>query len=130
MARNSIPRPPYTPPSSTLLIQEGIHVTHIWLLKEAGLASIETLYATAPQIMQRIGCSRATAYRIIKRHHKRYWLCDLRPDVQESCLSVLPLEVLDAVQLLPPGNPHFRDGVYQQDIARRRRRLYRNGRTY
>lgn len=130
MARISIPRPPYTPATSTLLIQEGINVTHIWVLKEAGLATIETLYATSSQIMKRLGCSRATAYRIIKRHKHRYWMCDLRPDTRESCLSVLPLEVLEHIQLLPLGNPHFRDGVYQQDIARRRRRLSRRSRTY
>ena len=94
MARNSIPRPPYTPPRSTMLIQDGILVAHIWIFNEAAMATIETQYATAQQIAARLGCSRATAYRIIKRHKKRYWLCDLRPNVTEKCISVLPIKEL------------------------------------
>lgn len=125
MPRNSIPRPPFRPKGSNALVQDGLVVAHIWVFSADGLATIETQYATAQQIMQRLGCSRATAYRIIKRHKKRYWLCDLRPDEVERCLSVLPIEVIDAVQLLPPGNPHFTDGVYQQGIALRRRRASR-----
>ena len=125
MSRNRIPRPPFQPRGSNALIQDGLTVAHIWVFSATGLATIETQYATARQIMERLGCSRATAYRIIKRHKKRYWLCDLRPDEEERCLSVLPLEVLDAVQLLPLGNPHFHDGVYQQNIALRRRRSHR-----
>lgn len=125
MPRNRIPRPPFHHAGSNVLVQEGLLASHIWVFSEAGLATIETQYATAQQIMQRLGCSRATAYRIIKRHKKRYWLCDLRPNEEERCLSVLPLDVLEAVQLLPLGNPHFHDGVYQQEIALRRRRVRR-----
>lgn len=125
MSRNSIPQPPYVPASSTMLIQDGILVSHIWLFNEAALPTIATQYATAQQIAERIGCSRATAYRIIKRHKKRYWLIDMRPNEAEKCLSVLPIEALESVQLLPLGNPNFSSGIYQQEIALRRRRVRR-----
>ena len=125
MSRNCIPRPPETYGTRSMIIQDGLVVSHIWVFDAAALATIETHYATAQQIAERIGCSRATAYRIIKRHEKRYWLCDLRPNEAERCVSVLPLDVLDSVQLLPLGNPNFRSGIYQQDIALRRRRVHR-----
>ena len=125
MSRNCIPRPPQTYSPRSMIIQEGLLVSHIWVFDAAALATIETQYATAQQIAERIGCSRATAYRIIKRHAKRYWLCDLRPNESERCVSVLPLDVLNSVQLLPLGNPNFRSGIYQQDIALRRRRVHR-----
>lgn len=125
MSRNSIPQPPYVPASSTMLIQDGMLVSHIWVFSDPGWATIETQYATAQQIAARLGCSRATAYRIIKRHKKRYWLCDLRPNVAEKCISVLPIEALASVQLLPLGNPNFTNGIYQQAIALRRRRVRR-----
>lgn len=122
MSRQRVPQPPYIMIGRDTFIQNGARVCHIWVFTPAGLSSIETQYATARQIMQLLGCSRATAYRIIKRHGKRYWLCDLRPTEQESCLSVLPLSVLERIQVQPQGNPHFRNGLYQQDIAKRRRR--------
>ena len=125
MARNCIPRPPQTFHRTSMMIQDGITAAHIWVFSADALATIETQYATAQQIAERIGCSRATAYRIIKRHKKRYWLIDLRPDEAERCLSVLPLKELDAVQLHPAGNPNFHSGIYQQEIALRRRRVQR-----
>ncbi|MBQ2928670.1 MAG: hypothetical protein IJD99_00470 [Clostridia bacterium] len=122
MARISIPQPPHHGGKAHSLIQEGIHVAYIWVFSDRGLGTIETQYANARQIMKRLGVSRATAYRIIKRQHKRYWLCDMRPTERERCYSVLPVEVLQRINVLPVGNPNFTNGIYQQGIARRLRR--------
>ena len=121
MPRIRVPQPPHHNRFSSTMIQEGLLVSHIWVFTDPGMATIETQYATAQQIAALIGCSRATAYRIINRHKKRYWLCDLRPNVPETCVSVLPREALHGVQLLPLGNPNFSNGIYQQEIARKRR---------
>lgn len=125
MRKIDIPRIPSHGPNVQSIVQEGTKVGYIWILTDKGAGTIETQYASAPQIMEALGVSRATAYRIIARHPKRYWCSDTRDADAPRCYSVIPREALDAVTVLPLGNPNFANGIYQQDIARRRRKYTR-----
>ena len=116
-----VPQPPRHGPLTRALVQEGMRVSYIWLLKEAVRATIESQYATAEQIAKIKGVSMATAYRIINRVEKRYWLCDMTDEEHPKVFSVLPMDVVKAVEIKPIGNPNFKNGIYQQTIALKRR---------
>lgn len=116
-----MPQPPRHGPGLHAIEQKGLTVTHIWALDEVGAKRCETLYATAAAIAQQRGCSRATAYRIIARSAHRYWYIDMSQD-PAHVWAVLPVEAVQAYAPGPEGNPGFRSGIYQQDIARRRRK--------
>lgn len=125
MRKITIPTPPYHGKSCHRITQEGLLVGYIWIFTDKGAETIETQYATAKQIQEALGVSRATAYRIIKRHTKRYWLSDCRDTEKPSCYSVIPREALKHITIYPVGNPNFSSGIYQQDLARRLRRKKR-----
>ena len=107
------------------MVQEGLVVAYIWIFTDKGLATIESHYANAQQIQQALAASRATAYRIISRHAKRYWCCDYRDKDNPRCYSVLPWEQVHQATVLPIGNPNFSNGIYQQSLARRLRKSKR-----
>ena len=120
--KHQIPKPPRVSSRMGYIIQEGIEAGLIWLLREDARAAIETLYANASFVQTYVHCSRATAYRIIGRHHKRYWLIDYTDPGSPSCCMVIPIATLKEIELSGRGNPNFRDGMYQQRIALRRTR--------
>lgn len=121
MRKIDIPRVPNHIKGTHSIIREGTSVGYIWILTDQGAATIETQYANAVQIMEALGVSRATAYRIIQRHEKRYWCSDTRDADNPRCYSVIPRKALDDVTVNPLGNPNFCNGIYQQSIARRRK---------
>lgn len=116
-----VPQPPRHGPGLHAIEQKGLVVTYIWALDEVGVQRCETQYATAAAIAKLKGVSRATAYRIIAKHTHRYWYVDMSAD-PARVWSVLPMEAVRAYQPAPEGNPHFHSGIYQQGIARRRRK--------
>lgn len=116
-----VPQPPRHGPGLHAIEQKGLTVTHIWALDKVGADRCETLYATAAAIAQQRGVSRATAYRIIARCTHRYWYIDMSQE-PARVWSVLPVEAVRAYQPAPEGNPHFHSGIYQQEIARRRKK--------
>lgn len=120
MARIKTPTPPSHGRRTHALEQLGLAVGFIWIFDDQGAASIETQYKNAQQMQRALGISRATAYRLIKKHPVRYWCTDLRDEGNPKCYSVLPKKVVDNLTVYPVGNPNFANGIYQQDIARRR----------
>ena len=121
MPKAKIPTPPYTPRTGThALVQEGFAVCYIWVFDAEGLRSIGTQYASARQIMQEKGVSKTTAYRYIRAHRKRYWCTEMLPDREPRCYMVLPASALEAIVPQPVGNPNMKNGIYQQEIARKR----------
>ena len=116
-----VPQPPRHGPGLHAIEQKGLTVTHIWALDKVGADRCETLYATAAAIARLKGVSRATAYRIIAKSARRYWYVDMSQE-PARVWSVLPVEAVRAYQPAPEGNPNFRSGIYQQEIARRRRK--------
>lgn len=121
MRRIKVPTPPSHNSSMHNVIQDGITACHLWAFDDKGLAAIETQYGNCQAIQDQLGVSRATAYRIINRHHKRYWLTDYRDADHPKVYSVLPKSVVEQVTVYPVGNPNFHSGIYQQGIARRPR---------
>lgn len=119
--RIKIPKPPEHHFSTNALVQEGLDVTHIWVFNQAGRAAIETQYKTAAGIQAATGCSRASAYRLIARTDKRYWIFDLTDPDNPTVWSCLPVSIVQEYTPYPVGNPNFANGIYQQQIARRRK---------
>lgn len=119
--RNNIPKPPCGTSRMYSFIQEGIDVGMIWLLDERGRGAIETQYVNASRIMDSTGVSRATAYRIIAKQRKRYWLIDYTKPEEPSCCMVIPVAVIEGYTPSQAGNPNFTSGIYQQNLARRLR---------
>ena len=113
MSNQQIPQPPCTARGHHVYKQTGDRVCYIWVLDAEGWRVIDNQYATAKTIMKLKKCSQATAYRIIASLPKRYWLIDMskRP---HSCISVLPVQMLKRIEILPIGNPSWRNGLYQQ----------------
>lgn len=122
MPRIKLPTPPSHGSNIHAAEQNGLHVCHIWIFDDKGAAAIATQHGNAEQIARTLGVSRATAYRIMQRHGKRYWCIDLRDEDNPKCCCVLPYSSLSDVTIHPVGNPNFRSGIYQQRIALRRRR--------
>lgn len=120
--RIKVPTPPSHGPHVHSMEQNGVTVCHIWIFSDKGASAIETQYKNAAQISAALGVSRATAYRIIQRHGKRYWCADMRDENNPKVYSVLPWAEVSKAQIHPVGNPNFRDGIYQQHIALRRAR--------
>ena len=118
--KHQVPKPPRVSSRMGYIIQEGIEAGMIWLLREDARGAIETLYANASSVQTSTGCSRATAYRIIGRHPKRYWLIDYTDQGSPSCCMVIPTDAIKDIELSGRGNPNFKDGIYQQAIALRR----------
>ena len=121
----SIPRPPYCGKHTHSLIQEGVGVCYAWYFDEAGRKSIETLYETARSLQTTHGWKRATAYRFIAKHPKRYWIIDYTDPKEPSCVCGIPREAIKDYTPSGAGNPNFTNGIYQQEIARKRRQLRR-----
>ena len=116
-----VPQPPRHGPGLHAIEQKGLTVTHIWALDKVGADRCETLYATAAAIARLKGVSRATAYRIIAKSAHRYWYVDMSQE-PARVWSVLPVEAVQTYAPGPQGNPGFHSGIYQQDIARRRKK--------
>lgn len=125
MRRIKIPTPPSHNKGTHAIEQIGAVVGYIWIFTNKGAATIETQYKNAQQIQEYLGVSRATAYRLIKKHPVRYWCSDCRDAESPKCYCVLPTKALDAMTIYPVGNPNFANGIYQQNIARRLRRKKR-----
>lgn len=125
MIRIKVPTPPYHTPNTHAEEHIGNAVGYIWIYTDTGAATIETQYKNAEQIQQALGVSRATAYRIIARHPKRYWCSDCRDADKPRCFCVVPTKVMEDYVKQPVGNPNFSNGIYQQTIARRLRRKRR-----
>ena len=119
----NLPAPPPTSPRTRILMRDSPLLCYIWLQNPALRATIETQYVNADRIRALKGCARSTAYRIIKRFTKRYWLIDMTDPEAPSCCAVLPVELLKDVEIKPVGNPNFRSGIYQQSIALKRHRV-------
>lgn len=122
MSRIKPPTPPYCGKGTHHIEHNGMFVCNIWCFDEEGARKIETQYKTAEGIMAVRGVSRATAYRLIKRQAKRYWLTDLRDPDKPTVRSVLPMDIVTNATVNPVGNPNLHNGIYQQGIARRPRR--------
>ena len=121
-ARIQVPKPPAHHPQALSVVRDSDRVCFIWLLREGARATIETQYKNAAQIRALKDCGKSTAYRIINRHKKRYWLTDLTDEEHPMVYSVLPADVVEKAEIKPVGNPNFASGIYQQHIARKRRR--------
>lgn len=120
--RIKVPTPPRVGKGTHALESNGLYVCHIWAFDPEGARIIETQYKTAQGIMQARSVSRATAYRIIKAHPKRYWYINLHDTDTPRVRAVLPLAAVEAARVYPVGNPNLHNGIYQQAIARRPRK--------
>lgn len=120
MKNPKIPTPPRHSPGTHAIEQRGLYVCHIWAFDEEGAERIESQYSKARDIMRIKGVSQATAYRLIARHARRYWYVDMSK-TPARVWAVLPAEDVQAYDPAPRGNPNLRSGIYQQEIARRRR---------
>jgi len=125
--RIDIPKPPSRSSRIHSLIQEGTEVSYIWFFNEAGRRSIETLYDTAKSLQATYGLSRSTAYRLINKQRKRYWIIDYTDPDEPACMFGVPVEVGRSYTPLKAGNPNFTNGIYQQSIAHRRARHHHRG---
>lgn len=125
MAKVKVPNPGYIPRDCDTLEQNGTRVSFIWYFTDKGRGIIETQYNTPAQIQQQLGVSRATAYRLVAAHPKRYWVSDMRDQDNLRCYCVLPAEVVMGIIPRPVGNPNLHNGMYQQSVARRLRKKRR-----
>ena len=122
MRKINVPTPPAHAPWVHSLEQLGITVGYIWIFTDQGARTIESQYKNAQQLQELLGISRATAYRLINRHKKRYWCSDVRDAENPRCYMVFPVKALNSITIYPVGNPNFANGVYQQHNARRPRK--------
>lgn len=120
MKNPKIPTPPRHSPTTHAIEQRGLYVCYLWAFDGEGAAQIESQYSKARDIMRMKGVSQATAYRIIARHTRRYWYVDMS-STPARVWAVLPTEIVQQHNPAPRGNPNLRSGIYQQDIAKRRR---------
>ena len=90
------------------------------------MARIETQYGSALAIAAITGVSRATAYRIISKHPKAYWVIDCTTEGMQRSWCVLPMEVIKQIEPRRVGNPNFSNGLYQHAIAKNRARRARH----
>lgn len=122
MSRIKVPTPPIHTEGTHAIVENGLYVCHIWAFDAVGVGEIETQYKQAEAIMKELQVSRSTAYRMIHSVPKRYWYTDMSNPERPTVRSVLPKETVQALEVRPRGNPNLRSGIYQQEIARRRRK--------
>ena len=120
MPKISIPTPPARGKHYKALIQEGAKVGFIWLFHEAARGTIETQYADARAVGHTLAVSRASAYRFMAKQEKVYWLIDLTDEDNPRCCRVVPRDTMVGYIKPKTGNPNFANGIYQQQIAKRR----------
>ena len=126
MSKNQLPRPPIRVGRDTQChVVGGDRVVHAWIFTDTGVGIIETQYWTAVHLQDRLGVSRATAYRIIAKQPVRYWVIDYRDEANPKCRCAIPATLAETITPNTVGNPNFRSGIYQQEIARRLRRKKR-----
>lgn len=116
-----IPNPPSRAAGHHAFMQDGTQVCYAWIMDEEGARIIENQFVSAQEIKKELSCSQATAYRVISRFKKRYWVADLRDEKKPRCYSALPRRLLASVEIQPVGNPGWRSGIYQQGMRLRRK---------
>lgn len=118
--RYGIPTPPAHALHHHAYELNGMLVCYIWVFDDEGARIIENQYVSARKMMSALGCSQATAYRLLAAENKRYWVADLRDKDKPRCYSALPRRRLSQLEVQPVGNPGWRSGIYQQGMRRRR----------